>query len=176
MIKVKSRRKLQPYNPNLGFIGSVKIDVANYIFSSKRRRAPYQHSKALVKNLLTREVSVHLKESQNLTKFIRKRDLTFQKSDANGNYKIFTVPCTTTIVPMQKSMFNTIEKAAQSLIVSLRCVIQDIYGAKSIKDSLFVKSLPIEIRQIFIDAIKESPNYFPQLHNANMKKYPIKKD
>ncbi len=131
------------------------------------------HSKALVKNLLTREVSVHLKESRNLTRFIKKRDLTFQKSDENGNYKIFTVPCTTTIVPLQKSVFNTIEKAAQTLIVSLRCVIQDIYGSKSIKDSGFVKSLPVEIKQIFIDAIKESPNYFPQLHHPNMKKYPF---
>ncbi|HXH32249.1 MAG TPA: hypothetical protein VNJ01_15715 [Bacteriovoracaceae bacterium] len=174
MIKVKNqRRKLQPYNPNLGFIGSVKVDVANYIFSSRRKRAPYLHSKALVKNLLSREVSVHLKESKNLTRFIRKRDLTFQKSDENGNYKIFTVPCTTTIVPLQKSVFNTIEKAAQALIVSLRCVIQDIYGAKSVKDSAFVKSLPVEIRQIFIDAIKDSPNYFPQLHHSNMKKYPF---
>lgn len=179
MIKVKNhRRKLQPaareaYDPNQGFIGSVKVDVANYIFSSRRKRAPYTHSKALVKNLLTREVSVHLKESQNLTKFIRKRDLTFQKSDANGNYKIFTVPCTTTIVPLQKSVYNTIEKAAQSLMVSLRCVIQDIYGSKSIKDSGFVKSLPEEIRKIFIQAIKESPNYFPQLHHPNMKKYPF---
>jgi len=174
VIKVKnSRRKLQPYNPNQGFIGSVKVDVSNYIFSSRRKRAPYNHSKALVKNLLSREVSVHLKESRNLTKFIRKRDLTFQKSDANGNYKIFTVPCTTTIVPLQKSVFNTIEKAAQSLIVSLRCVIQDIYGARSIKDSPFVKSLPVEIRNIFIDAIMESPNYFPQLHHPNMKKYPF---
>jgi uncharacterized circularly permuted ATP-grasp superfamily protein len=180
VIKVKNaRKKLQPgtrlaaYNPNQGFIGSVKVDVANYIFSSRRMRAPYTHSKALVKNLLSREVSVHLKESQNLTKFIRKRDLTFQKSDATGNYKIFTVPCTTTIVPLQKSVFNTIEKAAQALIVSLRCVIQDIYGAKSVKDSPFVKSLPVEIRQIFIDAIMESPNYFPQLHHPNMKKYPF---
>lgn len=173
MIKVKARRKLQPYNPNQGFIGTVKVDVANYIFSSRRRRAPYQHSKPLVKNLLNRAVSEHLKESRNLTKFIRKRDLTFQKSDANGNYKIFTVPCTTTIVPLQKSMYNTIEKAAQSLIVSLRCVIQDIYGSKSIKDSGFVKSLPDEIRKIFIQAIKESPNYFPQLHHPNMKKYPF---
>lgn len=174
MIKVKNhRRKLQPYNPNLGFIGTVKVDVANYIFSSRRRRAPYRHSKALVKNLLSREVSVHLKESRSLTRFIRKRDLTFQKSDAQGNYKIFTVPCTTTIVPLQKSMFNTIEKAAQSLIVSLRAVIQDIYGSKSVKDSGFVKSLPKEIRQIFIDAIMESPNYFPQLHHPNMKKYPF---
>ncbi len=180
MIKVKNaRKKLQPgtrlaaYNPNQGFIGSVKVDVANYIFSSRRKRAPYTHSKALVKNLLSREVSVHLKESQNLTKFIRKRDLTFQKSDAAGNYKIFTVPCTTTIVPLQKSVFNTIEKAAQALIVSLRCVIQDIYGSKSVKDSPFVKSLPVEIRQIFIDAIMESPNYFPQLHHPNMKKYPF---
>ena len=174
MIKVKRKpSKLQPYNPNLGFIGSVKVDVANYIFSSRRKRAPYMHSKALVKNLLSREVSVHLKESQNLTKFIRKRDLTFQKSDENGNYKIFTVPCTTTIVPLQKSVFNTIEKAAQSLIVSLRAVIQDIYGSKSVKDSPFVKSLPVEIRKIFVDAIMESPNYFPQLHHPNMKKYPF---
>lgn len=174
MIKVKrGSRKLEPYNPNLGFIGTVKVDVANYIFSSKRKRAPYTHSKALVKNLLGREVSVHLKESQNLTKFIRKRDLTFQKSDANGNYKIFTVPCTTTIVPLQKSVFNTIEKAAQVLMVSLRCVIQDIYGSKSVKDSGFVKSLPDEIRKIFIDAIMESPNYFKQLHHPNMKKYPF---
>lgn len=174
MIKVKRKpSKLQPYNPNLGFIGQVKVDVANYIFSSRRKRAPYMHSKALVKNLLSREVSVHLKESQNLTKFIRKRDLTFQKSDENGNYKIFTVPCTTTIVPLQKSVFNTIEKAAQSLIVSLRAVIQDIYGSKSVKDSPFVKSLPVEIRKIFVDAIMESPNYFPQLHHPNMKKYPF---
>ncbi len=174
MIKVKnSRRKLQPYNPNQGFIGTVKVDVANYIFSSRRKRAPYNHSKALVKNLLSKEVSVHLKESRSLTRFIRKRDLTFQKSDANGNYKIFTVPCTTTIVPLQKSVFNTIEKAAQSLIVSLRCVIQDIYGSKSVKDSPFVKSLPVEIRNIFIQAIMESPNYFPQLHHPNMKKYPF---
>jgi hypothetical protein len=174
VIKVKNaRKKLQPYNPNQGFIGTVKVDVANYIFSSRRKRAPYNHSKALVKSLLSREVSVHLKESQNLTKFIRKRDLTFQKSDANGNYKIFTVPCTTTIVPLQKSVFNTIEKAAQSLIVSLRCVIQDIYGSKSVKDSPFVKSLPLEIRKIFVDAIMESPNYFPQLHHPNMKKYPF---
>jgi uncharacterized circularly permuted ATP-grasp superfamily protein len=174
VIKVKrGSRKLEPYNPNLGFIGTVKVDVANYIFSSKRKRAPYMHSKALAKHLLSNEVSVHLKDSQNLTKFIRKRDLTFQKSDANGNYKIFTVPCTTTIVPLQKSVFNTIEKAAQVLMVSLRCVIQDIYGSKSIKDSGFVKSLPDEIRKIFIDAILTSPNYFKQLHHPNMKKYPF---
>jgi uncharacterized circularly permuted ATP-grasp superfamily protein len=173
-MKVKNtRKKFRPYNPNLGFIGTSKVDVSNYIFSSKRKRAPYNHSRALVKNLLSREVSIHLKESQTLTKFIRKRDLTFQKSDANGNYKIFTVPCTTTIVPLQKSVFNTIEKAAQSLIVSLRCVIQDIYGSKSVKDSPFVKSLPEEIRKIFIEAIVESPNYFKQLHHPNMKKYPF---
>jgi uncharacterized circularly permuted ATP-grasp superfamily protein len=174
VIRIKNhRKKLNSYNPNLGFIGTVKVDVSNYIFSSKRKRAPYIHSRALVKNLLSREVADHLKESKNLTKFIRKRDLTFQKSDAQGNYKIFTVPCTTTIVPLQKSMFNTIEKAAQSLIVSLRAVIQDIYGSKSIKDSGFVKSLPTEMRNIFIQAIKESPNYFPQLHHPNMKKYPF---
>lgn len=173
VIKVKNRQKLAPYNPNQGFIGTAKVDVANYIFSSKRKRRAYAHSRPLVKNLLNRAVSEHLKESKNLTKFIRKRDLTFQKSDAQGNYKIFTVPCTTTIVPLQKSMFNTIEKAAQGLIVSLRAVIQDIYGSKSVKDSGFVKSLPVEIRNIFIDAIMESPNYFKQLHHPNMKKYPF---
>jgi len=174
VIKVKNaRKKLSPYNPNVGFIGTVKVDVANYIFSSKRKRAPYHHSRPLVKNLLSKEASIHLKESKNLTKFIRKRDLTFQKSDAAGNYKIFTVPCTTTIVPLQKSVFNTIEKGAQSLIVSLRCVIQDIYGSKSVKDSPFVKSLPEEIQKIFIKAITDSPNYFSQLHHPHMKKYPF---
>lgn len=174
MIKVKNQRKKTfSYDPNQGFIGTVKVDVANYIFSSRRKRSPYRHSKMLVKNLLSKDVSTHLKESQSLTKFIRKRDLTFQKSDAEGNYKIFTVPCTTTVVPLQKSMYNTIEKAAQALIVSLRCVIQDIYGSKSVKESGFVKSLPPEIRAIFIDAIMTSPNYFPQLHHPNMKKYPF---
>lgn len=174
MNKAKSeRRKALSYNPNQGFIGTFKVDVSNYIFSSRKKRAPYPHSRKLVKSLLAKDASEHLKDSNKLTKFIKKRDLTFQKSDEHGNYKIFTVPCTTTIVPLQKSIFNSIEKAAQSLIVSLRAVIQDIYGSKSVRESSFVKSLPLGIRNIFIKAVIDSPNYFPQLHHPNMKKYPF---
>ncbi|MBY0516308.1 MAG: circularly permuted type 2 ATP-grasp protein [Bacteriovoracaceae bacterium] len=172
MSKIKNQRRTS-YDPNLGFIGQVKVDVSNYIFSSHRRRSPYNHTKPLVKSLLNRDVSEHHSESQKLTKFIRKRDLTFQKSTKDGSYKIFTVPCTTTVVPLQKSMFNQIERAAQTLIVSLRAVIQDIYGSKSVKDSAFVKSLPKEARAIFIDAVESSPNYFKPLHHPNMKKYPF---
>lgn len=173
MSKAKNQRRSLSYDPNLGFIGQVKVDVANYIFSSRRRRSAYEHTKPLVKNLLGRDVSEHHSESQKLTKFIRKRDLTFQKSTKDGSYKIFTVPCTTTVVPLQKSMFNQIERSAQTLVVALRAVIQDIYGSKSVKDSPFVKSLPKDVRSIFIEAVESSPNYFTQLHHPNMKKYPF---
>jgi uncharacterized circularly permuted ATP-grasp superfamily protein len=172
-MKIKNHRKLKLYNPNLGFIGHAKVDVANYLFSNKRKRMAYLHTRPMVKDLLSRKVKDHHGESQKLTKFIRKRDLTFQKSTADGSYKIFTVPCTTTFVPLSKSMFNTIERSAQVLIVSLRAVIQDIYGSKTIQDSSFVKSLPKELRDIFIDAVKTSPNYFKELHHPNMKKYPF---
>lgn len=172
MTKTKTQRR-SSYDPNLGFIGQVKVDVSNYIFSSHRRRSPYAHTKPLVKSLLGRDVSEHHIESQKLTKFIRKRDLTFQKTTKDGSYRIFTVPCTTTVVPLQKSMFNSIERSAQALIISLRAVIQDIYGSKSVKDSAFVKSLPKEVRAIFIEAVETSPNYFKQLHHPNMKKYPF---
>jgi uncharacterized circularly permuted ATP-grasp superfamily protein len=171
--KAKNQRQGVSYDPNLGFIGQVKVDVSNYLFSSRRRRSAYNHTRPLVKSLLGRDINEHHSESQKLTKFIRKRDLTFQKSTKDGSYKIFTVPCTTTVVPLQKSMFNQIERSAQALIVSLRAVIQDIYGSKSVKDSAFVKSLPKEVRQIFIEAVETSPNYFTQLHHPNMKKYPF---
>jgi uncharacterized circularly permuted ATP-grasp superfamily protein len=172
LVAVKTRRRSKDYNPNQGFIGHAQVDVANYLFSN-RRRVAYVHTKTMVKDLLTRNVKDHHKESQKLTKFIRKRDLTFQKTTADGSYKIFTVPCTTTFVPLSKSMFSVIERAAQVLVVSLRAVIQDIYGSKSIQDSAFVKSLPKEARQIFIEAVTTSPNYFKQLHHPNMKKYPF---
>lgn len=172
MAKSKNQRRLS-YDPNLGFIGQVKVDVSNYIFSSHRRRSAYPHTKTLVKNLLNRDINDLHSESQKLTKFIRKRDLTFQKTTKDGSYKIFTVPCTTTVVPLQKSMFNEIERAAQTLIVALRAVIQDIYGSKSVKDSAFVKSLPADVKKIFIEAVETSPNYFKQLHHPNMKKYPF---
>lgn len=173
MSKGKNQKSSPDYNPNLGFIGNVKVDVSNYIFSSHRRRSAYSHTKPLVKALLARDVADVRIDSQKLTKFIRKRDLTFQKTTKSGDYKIFTVPCTTTVVPLQKSVFNRIEHAAQALIVSLRAVIQDLYGAKSVEESGFVKSLPKEIRQTFIEAVKSSPSYFSQLHHPNMKKYPF---
>lgn len=173
MAKAKNSKRPVAYDPNLGFIGQVKVDVSNYIFSSHRRRSPYAHTKPLVRSLLKRDIKDIHNESQKLTKFIRKRDLTFQKSTRDGSYKIFTVPCTNTIVPLQKTMFNQIEKSAQALIVSLRAVIQDIYGAKTVKDSGFVKSLPPEVRRTFIEAIESSPNYFKPLHHSNMKKYPF---
>ena len=58
-------------------------------------------------------------------------------------------------------------------MIALRAVIQDIYGSPSVESSKFVKSLPNGVREIFIDAIKASPNYFPQLHHKNMKSYPF---
>lgn len=170
---MKNHRQKSSYDPNLGFIGQVKVDVSNYIFSSHRRRSPYAHTRSLVKNLLARDIHDLHQESQKLTKFIRKRDLTFQKSTKDGSYKIFTVPCTNTVVPLQKSMFNQIERSAQALIVSLRAVIQDIYGSRSVKESGFVKSLPLEVRSIFINAVETSPNYFKQLHHPNMRRYPF---
>ncbi len=173
MSKVKSSRRAPLYDPNLGFIGQVRVDVSNYIFSSHRRRSPYAHTRPLVKALLARDVASAHGDARKLTKFIKKRDLTFQKSTKDGSYRIFTVPCTTTVVPLQKSVFNSIERAAQALIVSLRCVIQDIYGAKSIEESGFVKHLPKDVRGIFIDAVTSSPSYFTQLHHPNMKKYPF---
>ncbi len=173
MAKIKNQRQKSSYDPNLGFIGQVKVDVSNYIFSSHRRRSPYAHTKTLVKNLLNRDINDLHQESQKLTKFIRKRDLTFQKSTKDGSYKIFTVPCTNTVVPLQKSMFNQIERSAQALVVSLRAVIQDIYGSRSVKESGFVRSLPAEVRSIFINAVETSPNYFKQLHHPNMRRYPF---
>lgn len=169
----KGKQQSPTYDPNLGFIGQVRVDVSNYIFSSRRRRSAYLHTRPLVKALLARNIDDVHADGQKLTKFIKKRDLTFQKTTKDGSYKIFTVPVTTTVVPLQKSMFNQIERAAQALVVSLRCVIQDLYGAKTVEESGFIKSLPKEVRGIFIDAVKSSPSYFAQMHHPNMKKYPF---
>jgi uncharacterized circularly permuted ATP-grasp superfamily protein len=171
--KTNLRTKKVQYNPNVGFIGQVEVKVANYIFSAKRNRSSYGHSKAVAKRILKKNVAQHYQESQRLTKFLKTRDLTFSKSMANGTYKIFTVPCTTTVVPMQKSLFNDIETAAQKLIVSLRKVLQNIYGAKDLKSSAFIKSLPKDVRNIFIKAIEDSAHYYRPLHHPNMKDYPF---
>jgi len=169
----KQTRSKKDYNPNLGFIGQTQVEVSNYLFSAKRGREAYKHARPIAERLLKEEVSNHYSESRRLTRFLKNRDLTFSKKTSSGEYKTFTVPCTTTVVPLQKSLFNDVEKAAQKLMIALRAVIQDIYGSPSVESSKFVKSLPNGVREIFIDAIKASPNYFPQLHHKNMKSYPF---
>lgn len=169
----QSKEKQKSYNPNVGFIGSAEVQVSNYIFSTKRLRTAYQHAKPIADRLMNNEVSGHYIESKKLTKFLKNRDLTFSKKTASGEYKTFVVPCTTTIVPMQKSIFNEVELAAQKLIISLRRVIQDIYSSDNIESAEFVKSLPESVRDIFVHAIKTSPNYFPQFHHKNMRDYPF---
>lgn len=161
------------YNPNLGFIGTSEVDVSNYLFSKSAGRKAYDHAKPIARRILTEDVSKHYKESQNLTKFLKLRDLTFSKKTESGEYKTFVVPCTTTIVPLQKSLFNEVEKASQILMIALRKVLQDIYGSNSLEESSFIKSLPTEVRKIFVDAIKTSAQYYPQLHHKNMKDYPF---
>lgn len=169
-ISKKSATKI--YNPNLGFIGNVEVQVANYLFSAKKTRKAYLHAEPVAKRILKKAVAQHFQESQKLTQFIKTRDLTFSKKMKSG-YKTFTVPCTTTVVPIQKSLFNEVEQASQRLIISLRKVLQDIYGAKTIEESEFVKSLPEKVRTVFLKAIKTSAAYYPQLHHPNMKKYPF---
>ncbi len=159
------------YKPNKGFIGKYEVDVANYIFTSKA--TGYSHSQELVDVLLNSGVENSYNTSQRLTRFLKKRDLTFQKSDKDGVYRIFTVPVTTSVVPLQKSVFDSIEVAAQGLIVALRKVLQDLYGSPSIQQSRFVNALPEKIKQTFLDATLNSPHYIPQLHHANMKDYPF---
>jgi uncharacterized circularly permuted ATP-grasp superfamily protein len=135
-------------------------------------REAYNHAKPVAKRILDNEVSTHYQESKKLTKFLKNRDLTFSKKTSKG-YKTFVVPCTTTVVPLQKSLFNEVEEAAQRLMISLRCVLQDIYGSSSLKSSEFVKSLPEGVRKIFIESIENSSSYYPQLHHKNMKDYPF---
>lgn len=160
------------YLAHRGFIGSTQIDVANYIFSQKTG-AGYAHSAELVDAILGKPVQEHYATSQRLTRFLKKRDLTFQKTDKDGHYKIFTVPVTTSVVPLPKSTFNAVESAAQVLMVSLRKVLQDIYGSPSIQESQFVQSLPEKIKKVFLEATEHSPHYIPQLHHENMKEYPF---
>lgn len=173
IVKKSIQEMNMAYNPNVGFIGHAEVKVSNYLFSAKKNRTAYQHAKPITERLLKHKVSNHYSESKRLTKFLKARDLTFSKKIPSGEYKTFTVPCTTTIVPIEKSLFNEVELSAQKLMISLRGVIQDIYGSKNLESSAFVNSLPKDVRKIFIQAIKSSSNYFPQLHHPNMKEYPF---
>lgn len=160
------------YNPYEGFIGERKVSVANYLFSEKDHGSGYGHSKNFVELLMARGVEEHYKRSKRLTSFLKKRDLTFSKYTKSGP-KIFTVPCTASIVSIPKSMFNDIEDASKVFVVSLRMVLQSIYGSEKLEDAPFVKYLPEDVKRIFIDAVESSPHYFKQLHHENMATYPF---
>lgn len=172
MKEISKKNSSKKYNPNLGFIGNVEVQVANYLFSAKKARKAYTHAEPVAKRILDKEVKQHFQESKKLTKFLKTRDLTFSKKTIKG-YKTFVVPCTTTVVPLQKSLFNEVEQASQRLMISLRKVLQDIYGSKDLSSSAFVKSLPPKVRATFIKAISSSACYYPQLHHKNMKEYPF---
>ncbi len=171
-LRIRNNRRRIKYQPNKGFIGKYEVDVANYIFRDGARNG-YLHSQSLVDAILGKSIQEHHSSSQRLTRFLKKRDLTFQKSDKNGVYRIFTVPVTTSVVPLPKSVFNSVEQAAQILMVSLRKVLQSIYGSTSVRESEFVKALPENIQKAFLDATEKSPHYIPQLHHENMKDYPF---
>ena len=169
--KNRSKKKMS-YKPHKGFIGKFEVDVANYIFRSQDKLG-YTHSQTIVDAILGKSIQEHHYTSQRLTRFLKKRDLTFQKSDKDGVYRIFTVPVTTSVVPISKTMFNTVEQAAQVLMVSLRKVLQSLYGSATIRESEFVRALPANIKQAFLDATEKSPHYIPQLHHSNMAEYPF---
>jgi uncharacterized circularly permuted ATP-grasp superfamily protein len=170
--KEKKTKSVLSYNPNQGFIGNSQVEVANYLFTSKRKRMAHKHAEVVAKRILKQDISKTYKESKDLTKFLKLRDLTFSKKTKKG-YKTFVVPCTNTVVPLQKSLFNRLEEASQVLVIAMRKVLQDIYGAQDLRSSKFIQSLPSEIKDNFIKAIETSAHYYKQLHHPNMKKYPF---
>jgi uncharacterized circularly permuted ATP-grasp superfamily protein len=177
--KTHSSRK---YLPHLGYIGNQELKVPNYLFTSKPSAslpghasftAGYAHCRELVELVLARPVEEQHRRNQALTNFLRKREMTFSKLTKSGEYRIFNVPCTTTPLPVPKSLFDTVERSAQVLVASLRLVLQDIYGSQSVRKSAFVQSLPEDVRSNFINAVEKSPQYFPQLHDPVMRAYPF---
>ncbi len=161
------------YHPHRGFIGSHETRVPNYLFAGLPGQGGYSHCRRLVSHLLSRPIQTQYERSQSLTRFLRRRELTFSKKTKSGDYRIFTVPCTTTPVPLAKSMFDQTERSAQVLVSALRLVMQDIYGSESVRHSSFVQQLPADVRKIFISAVERSPHYFPQLHHPVMRDYPF---
>jgi uncharacterized circularly permuted ATP-grasp superfamily protein len=162
------------YKPNLGYIGQKRVSTSNYLFTTKHEVVEsYAHAKEMLETFLKRSPEEHFIKSELLTEFIRKRGLTFSKKLDNGESRIFTVPVTNSIVPLAKSTFNQLELNAQSLVMSLRWILQDIYASKSPADAPFVQALPERVREIFLRTIMNSPQYFPQLHHSVMKDYPF---
>jgi uncharacterized circularly permuted ATP-grasp superfamily protein len=164
----------QSYFPHLGYIGSQELKVPNYLFSSRGVESKgYAHCRALTDLVLARPVEEQHRRNETLTDFLRKREMTFSKLTKSGEYRIFNVPCTTTPLPVPKSLFDSLERSAQVLVASLRLVLQDIYGSQSVRKSAFVQSLPNDVRALFINAVEKSPQYFPQLHDPVMRAYPF---
>ncbi len=173
VLKCKTRSNSSSrYEPHLGFIGDKQVRVPNYLFRSKGGGAHF-HARGIARALLSRSIEEHFRTSHRLTRFIRDRGLTFQKSGKDGRYEIFTVPVTNSVVPLPKSTFLSIEHAARVLILSLRKVLQSIYGASSIRESAFFEFLSSDARGIFLDATESSPHYLPQLHHPVMRDYPF---
>ncbi|MGK5085873.1 circularly permuted type 2 ATP-grasp protein [Bdellovibrionota bacterium FG-1] len=167
------------YLPHMGYIGSQELKVPNYLFTSrvsagfKGHAVGYPHCRELVDLVLSRPAEEQHRRNQALTDFLRKREMTFSKLTKSGEYRIFAVPCTTTPLPVPKSLFDTLERSAQVLVAALRLVLQDIYGSQSVRKSAFVQALPDEVRRLFINAVEKSPQYFPQLHDPVMRNYPF---
>lgn len=171
---VRKLQKSSAYFPHQGYIGHKELKVPNYLFTARNSESRgYDHCQDLAKFILQRSVQEQYRNSKALTDFLRKRELTFSKLTPSGEYKIFSVPCTTTPLPVPKSLFNALEKSAQVLIGSLRLVLQDIYSAENVRASRFVQSLPRDLRRQFVRAVEECPQYFPQLHHPVMKDYPF---
>ncbi len=179
---VSLKNRLQgTYQPHRGYIGTKELRVPNYLFGAPQppdslggySLSGYAHCRRVVNHLLSQPIDLQYQKSRDLTQFLRRRELTFSKKIKNGEYRIFTVPCTTTPVPVSKSTFDQMERSAQVLVASLRLVMQDIYGSESVRQSSFVQSLPKDSRKIFISAVERSPHYFPQLHHPAMKDYPF---
>jgi len=172
-LKRPESRKHRKYSPHRGYIGNQELRVPNYLFSSRDGETGYSHSRGIVDLVLNRSIEEQYRRSRALTDFLRKREMTFSKQTKSGQYRIFTVPCTNTPVPLPKTTFNSLERSAQILVASLRLVLQDIYGSSSVRTSAFVQSLPEDVRKIFITAVEKSPHYFHQLHHPAMRQYPF---
>lgn len=174
-VKIVSDKIKSLYKPHVGYVGTSQVTVSNYLFAkTKKSKHPlgYAHNFKVAKHILNTPVSEHYRQSQMLTEFLRKRDLTFSKSTKSGS-KTFTVPVSNTPVLLPKSTFDNLERAAQMLMIVLRKVAQSIYGAPSLHESDFIKGLPPAVQKIFIDAVMASPQYIQQLHHPVMKEYPF---
>ena len=171
-VRFQRVKNISSYDPHSGYLGWTRVPVSNYLFQRKGRTG-YPHTKKLAESILSRSIKDQHETSLRLTKFLKDRDLTFQRLDSDGIYRTFSVPVTASVVPLPKSVFNEIERAAQVWVFSLRAILQDIYGAPSIRENAFASFLPSPERAIFIQALEGSPHYFPMLHHRNMKDYPF---